>query len=659
MKTSIQTFDRNSTLPTSAERSPHEGESARNRPARFSVTMILAALALLVFGLAPADAHESPIGCTGSGLGIDLFAHIGDVHVGDTIRYSVRVFNSPLPACDATGIKASVTTPDGVSNSITAILVRTALAPGQSDFYTNVVTYVVRAQDVRPDGTVRATAQDNGDIHQNDTDSRGGGNQGVNTEVDFPCINVVVACTGQSNGTITYSGSVSNCGNTLLRDMTVSNFVNGALVYVSGPVTIATNQSINFSGSWIPANPCAPSTALILVQGTDVTSHSSNVVSSASTTCSIITTPGIQVTKVCPPTAVGPGQLLTFSGSVSNTGNVTLNNIVVVNDQPAPNTSVFTRATLAPGEVVTFTGSYTVPETCSTTSTLTANATSLCGVAVTSRATSTCPIVTAPAIAVTLVCPTTPITPGGIANYTGTVRNSGDITLNNVTVAQSGQILPPSSGLVGYWAFNETSGTVATDSSGNGNTGAIINATRVSGQSGNALSFNGTSAYVDIANSGSLNFAGPITLAAWIRPVSSAGYQNILAHGYSAAPVNEVVLRILDGQYQVGAYNGTAAPSLSAPMPAGDVGAWVHLGATFNGTTWTLYRNGVAIGSNSAGTPNVTVNANWAIGARGGGGERFFNGAIDDARIYNRALSATEMGTFSGSPLLFSAARLA
>src|SRR3954471_18173247 len=234
MKTSIQTFDRNSTLPTSAERSPLEGESARNRPARFSVTMILAALALLVFGLAPAGAHESPIGCTGSGLGIDLFANIGDVHVGDTIRYSVRVFNSPLPACDATGIKASVPTPDGVSNSITAILVRTALAPGQSDFYTNVVTYVVRAQDVRSDGTVRATAQDNGDIHQNDTDSRGGGNQGVNTEVDFPCIDVRVVCSGNSNGTISYSGSVSNCGNTPLGGMTVSNFVNGGLVYVSG-----------------------------------------------------------------------------------------------------------------------------------------------------------------------------------------------------------------------------------------------------------------------------------------------------------------------------------------------------------------------------------------------------------------------------------------
>src|SRR3954466_74521 len=211
MKTSIQPFLQDSTRLTATTTSPAESESRSpaSRPGLRAMGAAIVLLLSLLFGIAPAGAHESPIGCTGSGLGIDLFANIGDVHVGDTIRYSVRIFNSPLPACDATGIQASVTTPDGRSNSLT--LVRTTLIPGQSDFYTNVVTYVVRSQDVRPDGTIRATAQDNGDIHQNDTDSRGGGNQGVNTEVDFPCINVVVACTGQSNGTITYSGSVSNC----------------------------------------------------------------------------------------------------------------------------------------------------------------------------------------------------------------------------------------------------------------------------------------------------------------------------------------------------------------------------------------------------------------------------------------------------------------
>src|SRR6185503_7505670 len=94
------------------------------------------------------------------------------------------------------------------------------------------------------------------------------------------------------------------------------------------------------------------------------------------------------------------------------------------------------------------------------------------------------------------------------------------------------------------------------------------------------------------------------------------------------------------------------------PMPEGDIGNWVHLAATFNGSTWTLYRNGQAIGS-KAGLVSVQVNTNWAIGARGGGGASFFSGAIDEVRMYNRALSESEINALSTPPLLFSAATLA
>src|SRR3954466_1634398 len=290
MKTSIQPFLQDSTRLTATTTSPAESESRSpaSRPGLRAMGAAIVLLLSLLFGIAPAGAHESPIGCTGSGLGIDLFANIGDVHVGDTIRYSVRIFNSPLPACDATGIQASVTTPDGVSNSITALLVRTALTPGQSDFYTNVVTYVVRAQDVRSDGTVRATAQDNGDIHQNDTDSRGGGNQGVNAEVDFPCISITAVCFGGvgENGAITFTGTVTNCGNNTLVGVTVTNFVNGGQFQVTFITNLLQGQIANFSGSWVPANPCVSSTATFVAQGIDqFTTHPRTVSSTNSTTC--------------------------------------------------------------------------------------------------------------------------------------------------------------------------------------------------------------------------------------------------------------------------------------------------------------------------------------------------------------------------------------
>jgi len=193
---------------------------ATKHPARLTWVVLLAALVCLLSGTSASHAQGSPPGCTGSALGISLFTDIANVHVGDTIWYSATVFNnlpgSPRIACDASGIVAGIVTPDGRTNMMT--LRRTTLLNGESDFYTNVVSYVVRTQDIQSDGTVRAAAFDNGDIHQNETLSRGGGFQGVNTEVNQPCIQLTVQCTGSvgQTGAILFTGTVINCGNNTL-----------------------------------------------------------------------------------------------------------------------------------------------------------------------------------------------------------------------------------------------------------------------------------------------------------------------------------------------------------------------------------------------------------------------------------------------------------
>ncbi len=407
-------------------------------PRAFTWIALLAGLMFLLFSAPAVLAHQSPPGCTGSGLGILLFTDSPDVHIGDTLNYSVTIFNGtgvgPV-VCDATSIQASLVTPDGINHVLT--LLRTDLSNGQSDYYSNVVSYVVRAQDVRTDGTVRATASDTGFIHQNDTDSQGGGNQGVNTEVSLPCIGLLVQCAGGvgENGAITYTGTVTNCGNNTLVGVTVTNFVNGGQFQVTFITNLLAGQIASFSGSWVPANPCNPSTATLSAQGIDrFTTHPRTVTSAVDTTCSVVLTPGIKVTKACPGTPVSPGQALVFSGSVSNTGNVTLTNIVVVDNQPVANTIVFAAASLAPGAVTNFTGSYPAPTNCSVSDTLLATASSRCGVPVSDTASVICPILTTPAITVTEVCPLTPGVSGGSSSYSGIVRNSGDITLNNVIV---------------------------------------------------------------------------------------------------------------------------------------------------------------------------------------------------------------------------------
>jgi len=171
----------------------------------------------------------------------------------------------------------------------------------------------------------------------------------------------------------------------------------------------------------------------VTARGSDACS-AAGVTNTASATCPVITTPCLKLTHECPPVAVGPGDLLVYTGSVSNCGNVTLTNVVVTSDKPSLNTVIFTRASLAPGAVGLFTNSYVAPVACSFTKTLQSRATSICGDVVTSSSTVTCPIVTTPDISVNAACTSGILIPGGTATYTGTVRNAGDITLTNVRV---------------------------------------------------------------------------------------------------------------------------------------------------------------------------------------------------------------------------------
>jgi hypothetical protein len=157
-----------------------------------------------------------------------------------------------------------------------------------------------------------------------------------------------------------------------------------------------------------------------------------------------------------------------------------------------------------------------------------------------------------------------------------------------------------------------------------------------------ALSFNGTSQYVDLGNPSDLNINGQITLDAWIKPESTSGLQDIVSHGYQLGPDAEDFLRIVNGDYQVGSWNDNNAFAQAA-IPASDIGQWVNLAGVYDGTQWILYRDGVQVGISGPTTQGALPvnNTDWAIGARGTGNERFFQGEIDDVSIWNVGLSAT------------------
>src|SRR5436190_2782980 len=147
-------------------------------------------------------------------------------------------------------------------------------------------------------------------------------------------------------------GTVSNAGNIALINVTVVDNQPSNNTPVLGPLTLAPGESANFNGSYtVPINICDTNIAdTVTARGTDVCAGS-NVTATAGALCPIVPTPRLTVTKKCPANPVAPGQLLVFTGTVSNSGSITITNIIVVNDRPIPNTIILGQPfTLVPGQ---------------------------------------------------------------------------------------------------------------------------------------------------------------------------------------------------------------------------------------------------------------------------------------------------------------------
>jgi glucose/arabinose dehydrogenase/chitodextrinase len=220
---------------------------------------------------------------------------------------------------------------------------------------------------------------------------------------------------------------------------------------------------------------------------------------------------------------------------------------------------------------------------------------------------------------------------------------SGNLSgYSTVAEATTGAAPPPPPGLVGAWAFAEGNGTTTADSSGNGNAGTITGASwTTQGRFGNALSFNGTNSLVRVADSASLDLTTAMTLSAWIEPTASqSGWRTILQHETDAYFLNA---SNSDGPLRPsgGGTLGGNTQYLSGPS-ANPVNAWTNVALTYDGATLRLYINGTQVSSRAATGAIQTTNSPLWIGGNSPYGE-YFQGLIDEARVYNRALTQAEI----------------
>ena len=188
--------------------------------------------------------------------------------------------------------------------------------------------------------------------------------------------------------------------------------------------------------------------------------------------------------------------------------------------------------------------------------------------------------------------------------------------------------------LRGHWRAENN----ALDSSGQENNGTWVGtAAYTAGKFGRGFEFDGT-AQVDVAHDPSLGFAGAITVAVWVNPSSISQFDCIVTR-VSSIGVGWRLWTRSTSDFKF-TWEPRSASWISS-VTSQAIGVWQHVACTHDGTTARIYINGVLDQSGVANS--VEAQEETLIIGNMAGQTRFFTGGIDDVRIYNAALTPSDI----------------
>jgi N-acetylneuraminic acid mutarotase len=232
-------------------------------------------------------------------------------------------------------------------------------------------------------------------------------------------------------------------------------------------------------------------------------------------------------------------------------------------------------------------------------------------------------------------------------NYSVVVSNDfGSVESNKVEVQISDALL---NGLVGWWKFDEGSGTVAYDSSGNGNDGSLINGpTWTTGKIGGALSFDGVDDLLLLPHS-TLAERNLFSYCLWFYATETSSIQHTFLSAANSVRFNEFLFWTKSQQLEI-QYKNNVIGITSSLNSEYWLNKWKYLTLIYNPNRLLIYSNGQEVFDINYSLQSLNIDSGGLIlGADqdsfGGGfqSNQFVKGLIDDLRIYDRALSAEEV----------------
>lgn len=212
--------------------------------------------------------------------------------------------------------------------------------------------------------------------------------------------------------------------------------------------------------------------------------------------------------------------------------------------------------------------------------------------------------------------------------------------------------------LVGWWRFDDASGTTLSDASGSGQDGTALNMSSdnlaVDSIIGGGVDFDGTDDVIEVANSAQFQDLEQVSVCAWVYCHSKSSWDKVISKAANNATQTDMSFHLqfnndadqkMVGQvYSAGGHSNAES---NVPFP---INSWVHVAMTYDGVTTRMYIDGSVQSSPDTAASGPIDSFSGAEHTLSIGHGEYnhsnnyaFNGLIDDVRVYNRGLTSAEV----------------